>query len=126
LPELSRTHQEGEELSSERYYHAVGEVKEVFAASEATDLLKQGWELLKITEVQRDEVAKLTGGAEAVARVTLLVYLMGKEKQGIVGGSTKPGDLRPCNRCGKPIRFERNKDGKWGPVDEGGTPHRCS
>jgi hypothetical protein len=126
VSELPRTDQERTRMSSERYYRTVNEVKEVFSASEANELLKQGWELLKITEVQRDEVAKLNAGAEAVARVTLLVYLMGKGKQGSVQGPSKPGDLRPCNRCGKPIRFERNKDGKWGPVDEGGTPHRCS
>jgi hypothetical protein len=126
VPELPRTDPKGTGMSAERYYRTVNEVKEVFSASEANELLKQGWELLKITEVQRDEVAKLTAGVEAVARVTLLVYLMGKEKQGSVQGPSKPGDLRPCNRCGKPIRFEKNKDGKWGPVDEGGTPHRCS
>jgi hypothetical protein len=110
---------------SERYYKKVNEVKEVFSAGDANELLKNGWELLKVSEIQRDEVAKLTGGVDALARVTLLTYLMGKEKSGAVSPQ-KPGDLRPCNRCGKSIRFERNKDGKWGPMDEGGTPHRCN
>jgi hypothetical protein len=76
-------HEEGEKLS-ERYYRSVKEVKEVFKADEANGLLKEGWELLKVTEVQRDEVAKLAAGAEAVARLTLVVYLMGKDQEGSV------------------------------------------
>lgn len=113
-------------MSVERYYRAVDEVKEAFSTKEANDLLKEGWELLKISELQRDEVAKLAGGSEAVAKVTLLVYLMGKENRASAAGPQKPRDLRPCNTCGRPIKFGKNEGGKWGPVDEAGTPHRCS
>jgi hypothetical protein len=111
---------------SERYYKTVKEVREVFSIDEANGLLKHGWELLKVSEVQRDEVAKLAAGAEAVARVTLIVYLMGKDGQQGATGPQKPSDLRPCNRCGKPIKFEKNDSGKWGPVSEDGSPHRCT
>jgi hypothetical protein len=117
--------EEGERLS-ERYYKTVKEVREVFGADVANDLLKEGWELLKVSEVQRDEVAKLAAGAEAVARVTLVVYLMGRDGLHGAAGSQKPSDLRPCNRCGKPIKFAKNDSGKWGPVGEDGSPHRCS
>ena len=110
---------------SERYYRTVHEVKEVFSADEVNSLLKEGWELLKITEIQRDEVAKLAAGAEAVARITLLVYLVGRSKQESGPVPQRPGDPRPCNRCGKPIRFEKNDKGKWSPTNEDGTSHRC-
>ena len=110
---------------SERYYRTVQEVKEVFSAEEVNSLLKEGWELLKITEIQRDEVAKLAAGAEAVARITLLVYLVGRNKQESSPVPQRPGDSRPCNRCGKTIRFEKNDKGKWSPTNEDGTPHRC-
>jgi hypothetical protein len=117
-------HEEGEKLS-ERYYTTVKEVKEVFSAAEVNGLLKDGWELLKVSEIQRDEVAKLAAGAEAVARITLLVYLVGRNKQESVAVRQRPGDTRPCNRCGGIIRFEKNDKGKWGPTNEDGTPHRC-
>ena len=29
-----------------------------------------------------------------------------------------------CKNCGKPIAFE-NKDGKWLPINEDKSPHRC-
>ncbi len=64
-------------MSSQRYYHAIAEVKEVFTAQDANDLLGHGWELLKVSEVQRDEVARMPA-AEGVVRVTVLVYLMGR------------------------------------------------
>ena len=111
---------------SDRYYKTVTEVKEVFGADEVNDLLKKGWELLRITEVQRDEVAKLANGMEEVARVTLLVYLVGKERQEAASSPQKPTDLRPCNRCGKLIKFVKNDKGKWEPVNEDGSQHRCS
>lgn len=110
---------------SERYYRTVKEVREVFSPDEVNGLLKEGWEILKVSEVQRDEVAKLAEGREAVARVTLMVYLMGKDGQQSAAGPQKPTDLRPCNRCGKPIKFEKNDSGKWVPVSEDGSPHRC-
>jgi hypothetical protein len=110
---------------SERYYKTVQEVKEVFSADDVNGLLKEGWELLKITEIQRDEVAKLAAGAEAVARITLLVYLVGRNKQESSPVPQGPGDLRPCNRCGKTIRFEKNDKGRWSPTNEDGTLHRC-
>lgn len=66
---------------SERYYRTVREVKEVFNAEAANELLRRGWELLRIADVQRDEVAKLASGSEDVARVTVLVYLMGREER---------------------------------------------
>ena len=110
---------------SERYYRAVKEVREVFSADEVNDLLRKGWEILEVSELQRDEVAKLAEGREAVARVTLMVYLMGKDGQHETAGPQKPSDLRPCNRCGKSIRFEKNDKGKSSPTNEDGTPHRC-
>ena len=64
---------------SDRYYGTVKVVREVFSADPANELLKQGWELLRIADVQRDEVARLAGGGEEVARVTVVVYLMGKD-----------------------------------------------
>ena len=124
MPEVCGGNEEGEKLS-ERYYRAVKEVREVFSADEVNDLLKKGWEILKVSEVQRDEVAKLAEGREAVARVTLMVYLMGKDGQQETAGPQKPSDLRPCNKCGKPIKFERNDEGKWSPTNEDRTPHGC-
>jgi hypothetical protein len=64
-------------MSSQRYYHTISELKEVFSAQEANGLLKEGWELLKVSEVQRDEVAAAPA-TEAVIRATLLVYLLGR------------------------------------------------
>ena len=110
---------------SERYYRAVKEVREVFSADEVNALLREGWEILKVSEVQRDEVAKLAEGREAVARVTLMVYLMGRDGQQGSAGARKPSDLRPCSRCGKPIKFEKNDKGKWRPTNEDGTFHGC-
>jgi len=111
---------------SERYYRAVREVREVFSADEVNDLLRKGWEILKVSEVQRDEVAKLAEGRETVARVTLMVYLMGKDGQQEAVGPQKPSDPRPCNRCGKLIKFVKNENGRWETVSEDGSQHRCS
>jgi hypothetical protein len=111
---------------SDRYYKTVSEVREVFSTDEVNGLLNGGWELLGIKEVQRDEVAKLANGMEGVARVTLLIYLLGRERKEAASSPQKPADLRPCNRCGRMIKFMKNTNGRWEPTNEDGTQHRCA
>jgi len=43
--------------------------------------LKDRWELLKVGEVQRDEVRRLSSGAEAVARVTLITFVLWRRQR---------------------------------------------
>jgi hypothetical protein len=35
----------------------------------------------------------------------------------------KGNDLRPCSKCGEPVRLERNGADKWVRVKEDGSPH---
>jgi len=137
-------------MTEARYYADIVEQKVVMNVEEANKLRREGWEYLKIPEVDiRTEF-------ERAPLQRIVVWIMGLPKSATTGKPVKAepvapvkeakapspppsvaegeakamrGKDRPCNNCGQMIYLERVvlEDGavKWLPKNLDGTLHSC-